>query len=279
MRIGIDLGGTNVRAGIVDWQWNIFEYRRELLRSKGTFEDTIAQLKEFIRPLVRPEIVGIGIGVPSVVDIAKGIVYNVTNIPSWKQVPLLDILQREFNLPVQVNNDVNCFTLGEFQHGALMGFTNAVGISCGTGLGAGVIINKQLFNGANCGAGEVGLIAYLERTIEYYASGNLFKVKYGTTAEEANKKASAGDALALTAWEEFGHHMGEAVKTVVYAYDPEAIVLGGSLAKAFLLFEKPMRKAMENFEFPESIRRLQVFRTTHEHITLLGAAALIERTR
>lgn len=277
MRIGIDLGGTNIRAGIVDWEWNIFEYRRELLQNKGSFDDTIDQLKEFIRPLIRPEIVGIGIGVPSVVDVKKGIVYNVTNIPSWKEVSLADILRQAFDIPVAVNNDVNCFTLGEFQHGALAGFTNAVGISCGTGLGAGIIINKELFNGANCGAGEIGLIGYLDRTIEYYASGNLFKVKYGMTAEEANLKAAEGDALALRAWEEFGHHMGEAVKTVVYAYDPEAIVLGGSLSKAFSLFETPMRKAMQNFEFPGSIRRLQVFRTTHEHITLLGAAALITR--
>lgn len=275
MRIGIDLGGTNVRAGIVDREWNISAYRRELFRNDESVEETLTQLKDFIRPLIQPGVAGIGIGVPSVVDVKNGIVYNVTNIPSWKRVSLRDILEEEFKLPVALNNDVNCFALGEFQHGALKGYTNAVGITCGTGLGAGIIINRQIFNGTNCGAGEVGLISYLDHTIEYYASGNLFKVKYGTSAEEANTKASTGDPHAQAMWNEFGRHLGEALKTVTYAYDPEAIVIGGSLSKAFPLFEKPMREAMKSFEFPESIARLRILQSTTEHINLLGAAALV----
>jgi len=275
MRIGIDLGGTNVRGGIVDGDWNISSYRRETFRNLGTLDETLDQLVGFIKPLKQADVTGIGIGVPSVVDLEKGIVYNVTNIPSWQRVPLKDILQQALGLPVAINNDVNCFILGEHRHGLVQGLKNVVGVSCGTGLGAGIIINGELFSGTNCGAGEVGLLHYLDRNIEYYASGNLFKAKYNTSAAQAHQAGLLGDPLALTAWTEFGQHLAEALKTVVYAYDPEAIVLGGSLSKAFALFESSMREALPDFEFPESIRKLKIFQTVDENVTLLGAAALV----
>src|SRR6186713_192615 len=188
MIIGIDLGGTNVRAAIEN-DGLILNFRKESFNTKMSLDDTLTQLKEFIRPLVKNEVRGIGIGVPSVVDVKNGVVFNVTNIPAWKRVPLKEILEAEFRIPVCVNNDVNCFALGEHQFGTLKGMKNAVGVSIGTGLGSGIIINDNLFEGVNCGAGEVGLLPYLDHNIEYYASGNLFKVKFNTTAEEANRQA------------------------------------------------------------------------------------------
>jgi glucokinase len=98
----------------------------------------------------------------------------VVNIPSWQRVPLKELLEKEFEVPVSVNNDVNCFALGEHQFGLAQGIKHVVCVSAGTGLGAGIIINHQLFNGNNCGAGEIGLLPYLDHNIEYYASGNLF---------------------------------------------------------------------------------------------------------
>src|SRR6218665_1709309 len=107
MTIGVDLGGTNVRAGI-EVQGELINGRKALFNTTGTLPETIAELVDFIRPLVQPGVTGIGIGVPSVVDGEKGIVYNTANIPSWQRVPLKDILQDEFNVAVRVNNDVNC---------------------------------------------------------------------------------------------------------------------------------------------------------------------------
>jgi glucokinase len=83
-------------------------------------------------------VTGIGIGVPSVVDVETGIVYDVTNIPSWKKVELKSILETKFGLPVRVNNDVNCFILGEHRHGVARGFRSVVGLAMGTGLGGGI---------------------------------------------------------------------------------------------------------------------------------------------
>ncbi|HTF16419.1 MAG TPA: ROK family protein [Chryseolinea sp.] len=276
MRIGVDLGGTNVRGSLVDDSGNLYHYRKERFRNDASLDDTLSQLITFIRPLVAPEVRGIGIGVPSVVDPVKGIVYNVTNIPSWTSVPLAERLRTEFHIPVAVNNDVNCFALGEFRYGMLAGYSHVVGMSCGTGLGSGIIANGQLLTGARCGAGEIGLMNYRDRNIEYYASGNFFRVQYNTTAEDANKRASAGNADMLEGWATFGRHLAEAIKTVMYAYDPEAISIGGSLSKAFQHFEKPMRDALlTGFEFPESIRQVRIFQSTNENISVIGAASLI----
>src|SRR5688572_12281585 len=138
MTIGVDLGGTNIRAGI-EKGGDIFNQRKALLHARGSLSETLTQVIEFLRPLVDTGIQGIGIGVPSVVDVEKGIVYNVTNIPSWHRVPLKDILEDEFGIPVSVNNDVNCFALGEYKFGLAKGMKHVVGVSAGTGLGAGII--------------------------------------------------------------------------------------------------------------------------------------------
>jgi len=273
MVIGVDLGGTKVRAGVAV-AGKIKNQRQQLFKSQGTKKETLAQLIELIRSLMNPDVQGIGLGVPSVIDTEKGIVFNVVNIPSWDRVPLKDILEAEFSIPVAVNNDVNCFILGEHRFGLLKGMKTVVGITSGTGLGSGIINNNELFQGINCGAGEIGLLSYREHNIEYYASGNFFEALHGTTAIAAHDLAVSGDAKALGWWQEFGRHMGQAIKTVVYCYDPEAIVIGGSVSKAFGLFEKAMLDSLEDFTFPESIKRLKIFQSVDEDITLLGAASL-----
>lgn len=273
MTIGVDLGGTHIRAGVEE-HGTISNPKKETFRTKRSLEETLDQFIEFIRPLMSPDVLGIGIGVPSVVDVDRGIVYNVANIPSWIEVPLKDILEEEFKIPVSINNDVNCFVLGEHRYGAVKGYRNVVGISCGTGLGSGIIINNQLYNGLNCGAGEIGLLHYLEHNIEYYASGNLFTSQFNTTAEIAHQRALEGDQIAKGYWSQFGMHLAEAIKSVVLTYDPEAIVLGGSLSKAFALFSPAMHTALQDFPYPKSMQRLAIFQSTTENITLLGAAAL-----
>ncbi len=274
MIIGVDLGGTNIRAGI-ESNGNIYNPRKEPFKTQQSLQETLVQLTGFIRPYIEANVKGIGIGVPSVVDVEKGIVFNAANIPSWDRVPLKDILEDEFEIPVSVNNDVNCFILGEHQFGLVKGLKNVVGISSGTGLGAGIIINNQLFHGNNCGAGEIGLLSYLDKNIEFYASGNLFNAIYNTTAEKAYLLAQNGNKEVLGYWKEFGIHLAQAVKSVVYTYDPEAIVLGGSLSKAYDFFVGSMTDSLNDFSYPESIKRLKIYQSQNEQITLLGAAALV----
>lgn len=260
MNIGIDLGGTKIQVGI-EHEGKIIHKTKALLKEKNDLQSTLNQVMQFIKPLTAHEVEGIGIGVPSVVDVEKGIVYNVTNIPSWKKVALKDILEQEFNLPVFVNNDVNCFAIGEHKFGKGKSYSNMVGLSIGTGLGSGIIIKNKLYAGVNCGAGEIGLLPYLNHNIEYYASGNFFSAEYQTTALDAFTAAKNGEKEALEQWKAFGQHFGAAVQVVMYTYDPEAIVIGGSVANAYPFFEKAMRESFSDFIYPESFKKLKIHLT------------------
>ncbi|AUD05007.1 ROK family protein [Spirosoma pollinicola] len=276
MTIGVDLGGTNVRVGLVD-KGVLVDQRSMALEQKDSLSATLAQLIELIRPFTQASVNSIGIGVPSVVDIERGIVYNVVNIPSWEEVPLRDILEKEFDLPVFINNDVNCFILGEHQFGLAKGYRSAVGMSIGTGLGSGIIIDNQLYSGSNCGAGEIGLLPYLDKNIESYAASVFFEAVHGTTALDASQAAKLGSTSALQLWAEFGKHFGVAVKVVLYTYDPDVIILGGSIAKAYPFFKAAMFDSMADFAYPVTLQRLKIFQSQNENIALLGAAALVRQ--
>jgi len=273
MTIGIDLGGTNIRCGLVE-NGSVVTRLSEPCRSDRPENEVVDQIKEMIRRLMNPSVKGIGIGVPSVVDEQKGIVYNVMNIPSWKEVHLKDTLEAEFGLPVYVNNDANCFALGEHRCGAGKPYRNILGVTLGTGVGAGVIIDNRLYSGSNTGAGEIGCLPYLEHTLEFYCGSAFFVEYYHTTGKKVAELAGNGDAHALKIWEEFGKHMGVLVKIILFVYDPDAIVFGGSIANAYSYFEEAMRKEMETFDYPETIKKIQILISTRDDISILGAAAL-----
>jgi glucokinase len=273
MNIGVDLGGTKIKVGLVN-EGLILEQSTALLLQKDSLSLTLKQLIELIRPHVSENIGTIGIGVPSVVDTERGIVYNVTNIPSWVKVALKEILEDEFNLPTFVNNDVNCFMLGEHLFGQAKGYASVVGLTIGTGLGAGIIIDNKLYKGFNCGAGEIGLLKYLKENYEYYLGNSFFERNFGLNAREVFNAAKDGKRWALDAYSEFGMHLGSAIETIMYTYDPEVVVVGGSISHAFSFFENAMHEALKEFEFPESLKRIKILKSNNENIALLGAAAL-----
>lgn len=276
MNIGVDIGGTNMRAGI-ELGGSITRQSNVLLENKESLSSTLTQLMDLIRPFTQYPVKGIGIGVPSVVNVDKGIVYNVMNIPSWEEVALRDIVEKEFNLPVSINNDVNCFTLGEHRFGLAKKYKSVVGMAIGTGIGSGIIINNELYPGNNCGAGEIGMLPYKDSILENYVCNRFFEDNLGCDAYEAHEAAIKGDAKVIRIWEEFGIHLGVVVKTVLYTYDPEAIILGGSLAKAHQFFRASMLDSLKDFAYPESVKRLTLLLSENENIALLGAAALMDR--
>lgn len=276
MKIGIDLGGTNIRAGLIDGN-KILNLEAVPLIEKHDLASTLDQIKSIVRSVYDSSISGIGIGVPSVVDVEKGIVYDVVNIPSWKEVHLGDILSEEFGVPVFINNDVNCFVLGEKYFGFGQDHKSFVGVAIGTGIGSGIILDNRLYSGANCGAGEIGYLPYKEHDLEHYCSANFFEKIYNTKAHEIFKRAENNDREALKLWDEFGYHVGVALRSVVYAYDPEAIILGGSISKALPYFERQMRNSLNDTYFPKSVEKLKIYVSEVEHVSMLGAAAQVDQ--
>lgn len=271
--IGVDLGGTNIRAGKIVEQ-EITLIAKEATPSKGTESEVLDKLFEVIEHCLDANTKSIGIGVPSVVDVEKGIVYDVVNIPSWKVVPLKDILKRRYAIPVYVNNDANCFALGEKYYGKAKSYKNIVGLTLGTGMGSGLIFNGKLYEGMNCCAGEVGNIPYLNSNYEHYCSGYFFSEEKATSAVIAHKQALLGNPVALQLFSEYGFHLGQAIKTILYAYDPEIIILGGSLTKAYDLFKKDMLDSIRDFAYRNVLTHLKIELSELEHSAIYGAAAL-----
>lgn len=274
MKIGVDMGGTNIRVGLVAGDYIVKKVVRPTLAHRGE-KDILDDLITAIHEIITPEVRCIGIGVPSVVDLKTGIVYNVANIDSWKKVHLKDILEARFNIPVAINNDANCFVLGEQKHGEAKGYGNVVGITIGTGVGAGLILNGQLYSGTNTGAGEIGDFPYLDKYAEYYCSGQYFSNIYKVKGHEIAKLAEVGDLEALKMFKEFGKHVGTLMKTVLFAYDPEVIVIGGSISKSYSLFSKEMLTEINTFPYPNTIKNLRILISSREDIGILGAAELI----
>lgn len=272
--IGVDLGGTNVRCGLVEDE-KIINLLAKSINSYGTEIEVLNDIFLLLDDLVADDIEGIGIGVPSVVDVENGIVYDVYNIPSWKSVPIKNILEKRYNKPVYVNNDANCFALGEKYFGKAKKYNNIVGLIIGTGLGAGIIINGKLYNGTNCGAGEFGMIPFKDDILEHYCSGYFFKKKYDITGEELYNLAVSKDEFALNVFREYGKNLGEAIKIILYAIDPEIIVMGGSVSKSFKYFKDALFETISDFGYPKSLEKLKIEVSDVENVAILGAVGLL----
>jgi len=271
--LGVDLGGTNVRVGKVINN-EIKRYFERGISAMSPADVVFREICEAIDTVYDSDIAGIGIGVPSVVDRDKGIVYSVENIPSWKEIPIKEKLEHQYTVPVYVNNDANCFALGEYYFGKGRNYSNIVGLIIGTGLGAGIITNGKLYCGKNCGAGEIGAIPYKDHTIEYYSSGQYFAREYGIDGEQLFTLVQTNEQLAKTVFARFGSELAFAVMVVMYAYDPEIIILGGSVSKAYPFFQKAMWERLQLFTYKHILDRLIIECSEHKDIAVLGAAAL-----
>lgn len=271
--VGVDMGGTKIRAGrISDNKIEIIV--SDFVPKTENADEVTGVLIKLLDQVIDKSVAGIGIGVPSLVDSENGIVFNVQNIPSWKEIFLKQILEKKFGIPVYINNDANCFAVGERFFGKGIDYEDFVGLICGTGLGAGIIKGGHLMPDRNCGSGEFGEIPYLDKIYEYYSSGQFFQNVYGEDGDSMADKARQNDKRALKAFEEFGSHLGKAIKTIMLAVDPAAIIMGGGVTVSYELFNKPMWNEISNFPYPRSVDNLKILTTQTQEIALLGAAAL-----
>jgi len=276
--IGVDLGGTKVAAGKISD--GILTEQASLMIDQDSKDpmDAVRIIVELIGQLMDEKVKGIGVGVPGLVNRDWGVVYDVLNIPNWKEIPLKALLEEKFTVPVYVDNDANCFAIGEYRYGAFAGNNDFVGITLGTGMGSGIIKNGALIPDAHCCSGEFGTMSYLDGIYENYTSGMYFKMKYGKNGEEVAIKAREGEPWAQSAYREMGNHLGKAINTIIMAVDPPLIIIGGSVAKAKEFYEDAMWESIRKIPFPSVLTDLRVEFTDTEHIAIKGAAALCPDT-
>ena len=272
--IGVDLGGTKVAAGKIQNN-KLLSIKKLLIPANSQNpNDIIDAIIEVIKTQFDSEVEGIGIGIPSLIDKRKGVVIDVKNIPSWKEIELKKILEDYFKVSVYLDNDANCFALGEYRFGKAKNEKDFVGLTLGTGMGGGIIKNGFLIPDVYAGAGEFGNIPYLDATYEDYCSGKFFKDKYNINGEDMENLAKSGDETAIKAFEEFGFHLGNAIKTIKLAVDPNKVVIGGSVAQSNRFFIKTMWDSIKDFAFPRALQGFDVLFSDVNNIAVLGAASL-----
>ena len=277
--IGIDLGGTNLRAAIADADTGqIFHQRkRPTLAAEGQ-EAVIARIVELIRDLseLNGEIRGVGIGVPGTPDIEAGVIQFLPNLPGkWLNVPLRAIIEEQVNLPVALLNDVRAITLGEWMYGAGRGADTLACLAIGTGIGGGVVINGQFHLGIGGTAGEFGHhVVEVEGLpcgcggkgcLELYASGpaiaamGVKEVMHGHTTrigelvgydlnrinvEIIVQAAKEGDPIAQGILQRVGMYLGIAVGNILGVISPQKVIFAGGVSSAADLLLAPIRQTV-----------------------------------
>ena len=252
--LGVDLGGTQLRMAAVHGDGTLAS--EVLTVATGPdfgpeqLEEEVKRLRDRLAEEVRPRpIAGLGFGTAGVVR--PGPLSQSTNLPRLNGHDIGVIVQRTSPFPVSIENDARCFTLAEARFGAARGARHVYGITLGTGVGSGVMVDGRLFCGSSYEAGEVWEIPLREGRLEDSVSGAGVVRSYreaggeraDTTAAELAASARAGDAQALAAWESFGRDVGFLCMCALTLLDPHVIVIGGSLAEARDLFDASLRAA------------------------------------
>ena len=234
----------------------------------------VAAMRELIEKNRVEKYSGIGISCGGPLDAERGVVLSPPNLPGWDEVPITEMLSREFGCPANLRNDADACAVAEWRFGAGQGCRNMIFLTFGTGMGAGLILNGELYQGANGMAGECGHIrlapdgpeGYGKRgSFEGFCSGGGLRQLAETAFPGRNMDAKAlamaamrGDETALRVWEKCGAHLGEALAVLVDLLNPERIVLGSIFARSGQLLIPAMRKALEREALPRSLSACRI---------------------
>jgi len=273
--LGLDIGGTGIKGGIL-LNGHLEDIRTVPTPADQDHDHILETIAKFIESYLKYNFAGIGIGIPGLVDSEKGIVLNLSNIPAFQHVELKSFLQDKFNKPVFINNDANCFALGVYKYGIGQNYKSLVGLTLGTGVGGGIVINGQIHGGLLSAAGEWCSASYLDKDFEHYCSGKFFHHEYNIRPKNLAKKALAGDPIALKAFNEYGQHLGELIKNILYSLAPEAIILGGSIRKTYPFFKDSLHATLKTFKYQKVLEHLHIHLSELDETAIHGAVALVE---
>jgi glucokinase len=311
LAIGIDIGGTGTKYGIVDRDGNVLFSGEMSTKKHKEIEPYIDELYSHLLELIDKagginQMIGVGVGAPNG-NFYSGTIEYAPNLP-WKGIiPLAKLMNEKFKLPVTLTNDANAAAIGEMMYGAAKGMKDFIMITLGTGVGSGIVANGQLIYGHDGFAGELGHTIVIpdgrihegtgkRGSLESYASATgvrltslelLEKSKEDSLLRNVNKEdldsktvydaAIKGDKLALEIFEYTGKILGLALANAVMFSSPEAIILFGGLTKAGDLILKPTRKSMEDSliqVFQDKVKIL-ISHLKESDAAILGASALV----
>lgn len=255
--IGLDIGGTFIKAGVIDSDANILQKYSINTNAEDGYETVLKSVVKLIKEInAKYEVDAIGIGVPGVVTDA-GIVVDAPNFKNWVNIPILSDVKKNFNIPVFIDNDANTAAIAELEKGAGKNYNSFLYVTLGTGIGGAIIHNGQLFKGMNGGAGEIGhtLINAFDNSINYeksYRSGVLEvytgrnfildRVKkqlysYSDTnvdenydVKELSEAFEKGDPLAIDVLNYTGDLLGKSIASAVNLLDLPIVVIGGGIS-------------------------------------------------
>lgn len=296
MILGIDVGGTTVKFGIVSPKGEI-SHVKDFNTHQWALEGFVDALKEAISGYLKelPDIKGIGIGWPGLLSVDRRTVILLPNIPSVVNVPVVDILSKEFpQMTIRIENDAKCAAMGELYFGGDKDLDNFILVALGTGVGSGVIMNKKLFLGARGNGTEIGhMISRDGKTMEQHIGLNqiieLTRKKleqdkphashlhgHEITPKEVYEAAKAGDALAISVFDQVGTILGENLVSVIRVLDLNTVLLGGGVAGAFEFIapaaKKVLMKRLPSY-YTDTLEIRKAVLTNQ--VGLLGAAGLL----
>lgn len=311
-KIGVDVGGTNVKIALVDKKGSIAYSNTVPTMAEMGYEYTINNIKQAITDLMRESqtskdsIEGIGFGFPGQIDCNTGVVRILPNIPGWINVPVAQIMEKEFGIPVKLDNDVRCAALGELNFGAGQGCLNLICVTVGTGIGSGLIVNGKIVRGASNAAGEIGHVklqmqdgpicgcgdtgcmeayasgpAIVEMAQDYIRGGKSTKFRElanpDITPYIVAEAAKQGDVVAKRIFEIMGEYIGIGLSSVVNLLNPEKIIIGGGVADAGDILFEPIKRTIKERAMPIQGASVEVVPAQLGNSAgVIGASLLIE---
>ena len=306
--LGIDLGGTNTKMGIVDATGQLLEQRSYPTNSHKGPDGVLAEMAANGLKLISETgrtVKTVGIGSPGPINGKLGIVYEAPNLGGWVNVEVTKILQQHMQLPVTLSNDANAAAYGEWWAGAGTEIDTMILLTLGTGVGGGIVINDELYSGIDDTAGELGHVIINfdgplcgcgnRGCIEAYASATAIlrdvraaiaageptslKLPEGDDPDFGTKQvydaALAGDALSIRIFERMGFTLGITCATLINSLNPEMIAFGGAMSNAWELFQPIMVDTIKKnaFEAPANRCRIERARLGND-AGIIGAAGL-----
>ncbi|OGF47520.1 MAG: hypothetical protein A2452_02365 [Candidatus Firestonebacteria bacterium RIFOXYC2_FULL_39_67] len=312
--IGVDLGGTNIAAGIVNYSGKVI-LREKIptmakLGGKAVLDRIVQLINSLILkadPKIRKRIIGIGMGTPGLVEHKKGIIHEPPNLPGMDGMNIKKYMESRLKIKTFVANDANAYAVGEHTFGAGKGTKNMVCITLGTGLGGGIIIDGKLYVGSFETAGELGHIIIRKEgkkchcgsigCVESYVGANFIAERVRTDIKNGKKTAIVklvnGDLSKITPailkkaamqndkyskalWNEIGAEIGTALISIVNTLSPEMVVIGGGVSKAGDVLLNPIKKKFNMIGFKFLKKRVKIVPgKLSDDAGVLGSSSLV----